>query len=419
MKNKILENTDDPGYLEALYRADKKGFEKAFNEIYPEIADRNGIDFWKTRLEFDKANGISVRIKKTDVLVLIIVCAITGFLIKLPQLFGNLISDSFFYEKNAGLIVFAGLSLYAFLTKDSIKTKQILISLSVFIISAVYINFLPSDEHSNSVILACIHLPLMTWCLYGLIFIDFDISDKPRRIDYIKYNGDLAVLGALILIAGGILTGLTLGLFSAIDLTIERFYFNYIVVWGLVSVPVVATYIIRKYPFITKQVAPVIANLFSPLVLITLIVYLIVILVFGKDPYNDRDFLIVFNLMLIGVMAIIIFSISETSANRRYRFSEITLFALSIIAVLIDLVALSAILYRLGEYGFTPNRTAVLGSNLLILGNLILIMIDLYRVNFSGREIKQVELTIAGYLPVYALWTVFVVFGLPWIFGLK
>jgi len=44
----------------------------------------------------------------------------------------------------------------------------------------------------------------------------------------------------------------------------------------------------------------------------------------------------------------------------------------------IDLVALSAILYGVGEYGFTPNRTAVLGSNLLIFFNLILIMRDLY-----------------------------------------
>jgi len=77
MKNKILENIDDPGYLEALYRADKKGFEKAFNEIYPEIAGRSGTDFWKIRLEFDKTSGISARIKKTDVLILIIVCAIT------------------------------------------------------------------------------------------------------------------------------------------------------------------------------------------------------------------------------------------------------------------------------------------------------------------------------------------------------
>jgi hypothetical protein len=146
---------------------------------------------------------------------------------------------------------------------------------------------------------------------------------------------------------------------------------------------------------------------------------LISILAAGKDPYNDRDFLIVFNLMLLGVMGIVVFSISETSINSKQRFNELTLFALSIVTLIIDLVAISAILYRLGEYGFTPNRTAVLGSNLLIFGNLVLIMLDLYRVNFKNREIKQVELTIAKYLPIYILWTIFVVFGLPVIFGLK
>lgn len=419
MKNRIKENIDNFEQLEMLYRADKKGFEKAFFEIYPEISDNKISDFWKTRLECDNTKEISVKIRKTDILFLIVACTITGFLIKIPQLFDIHLNDYFFNEKNAGLIVLFGLSLYAFLTKDLIKTKQILITFSIFIISATYINLLPSNRDSHSINLAYIHLPLMIWCLYGLIFIDFDTTDKTKRIDYIKYNGDLAILGAIILIAGGILTGVTLRLFSAIDLKIEQFYFDYIVLWGLVSAPIVATYIIRKYPFVTNKIAPIIANIFSPLVLITLIVYLISILITGKDPYNDRDFLIVFNLMLLGVMGIVVFSISETSVNRKQRFNELTLFALSIITLIIDLVALSAILYRLGEYGFTPNRTAVLGSNLLIFGNLLLIMIDLYKINFKNKEIKQVEFTIAKYLPIYTLWTIFVVFGLPWIFGLK
>jgi len=419
MKNKIKDNIDNSEQLEKIYRADKKGFEKAFFEIYPKISEYKISDFWKTRLEFENIKENTVKIKKTDILFLIIACAITGFLIKIPQLFDISLIDYFFYEKNTGLIVLFGLSSYTFLTRDLIKTKQLIISLSVFAISALYINFLPSDRGSDSINLAYIHLPLMIWCLYGLIFIDFDTKEKTKRIDYIKFNGDLAILGAIILIAGGILTGVTLGLFSAIDLTIEQFYFDYIVVWGLVSAPIVAVYIIRNYPSVTNKIAPIIANIFSPLVLITLIIYLISILLTGKDPYNDRDFLIVFNLMFLGVMGIVVFSISETSSNKKQRFNEMTLFALSIITLIIDLVALSAILYRLGEYGFTPNRIAVLGSNLLIFGNLVLIMLDLYRVNFKNKEIKQVEMTIANYLPIYTIWTIFVVFGLPLIFGLK
>ena len=419
MESKIKANIDNPEQLEKLYQADKKDFEKAFFAIYPDIADFKLSEFWKKRLEFDSSKETKVIIRKTDILFLILTCVVTGFLIKIPQLFDVSLKNYFYYEKNAGLIVLLGLSAYSLLTKDFIKTKHLIISLCVFAISAIYINLLPSNRDSHSINLAYIHLPLLIWCLYGLIFIDFDTKNKSKRIEYIKYNGDLAILGAIILIAGGILTGVTVGLFSAIDLMIEKFYMDYIVLWGLVSAPIVATYIIRNYPFVTNKIAPIIANIFSPLVLITLIIYLISIILTGKDPYTDRDFLIVFNLMLLGVMGIIVFSVSETSINKKQHFNEMTLFALSIITLIIDLVALSAILYRLGEYGFTPNRVAVLGSNLLIFGNLVLIMLDLYRVNFKNKEIKQVELTIARYLPIYMVWTIFVVFGLPFIFGLK
>lgn len=419
MKNKIKDNIDNPQQLEILFNADKKEFKRSFLEIYPEIFENKISGFWKTRLEFESLNEDSVKIKKTDILFLIITCVIAGLLIKIPQIFDISLTDFLFYEKNAGLIVLFGLSLYAFLTKDLIKAKHLVFALAIFVISAVYINLLPSNSNSHSIILAYLHLPLMLWCLYGLIFINFNTKDKIKRIDYIKYNGDLAILMALISIAGGILTGVTIGLFEAIDLHVDQFYFNYVVITGLVSLPVVATFIIRNYPFIANKIAPVIANIFSPIVLVTLIVYMASIIVAGKDPYNDRDFLIVFNLMLLGVMAIVVFSISGTSIKKRQRFNEMTLFALTIVTLIIDLVALSAILYRLGEFGFTPNRTAVLGSNLLIFGNLVMIMIDLYRVNFRNKQINKVELTIANYLPVYTLWTVFVVFGMPFIFGLK
>lgn len=419
MKNNIKDNINNSKQLEKLYRADKKGFEKAFFEIYPEIEEHKISEFWKTRLEFDKIKEDSVKTRKADLLFLIISCAIAGFLIEIPELFDTSLKESFFYEKNAGLIVFFGLSLFVFLSKDIIKTKQVLVTFFIFIVSAVYINLLPSNKDSDSVNLAMMHLPLMIWCLYGLVFIDFDLREMTKRIDYIKYNGDLAILLAIISIAGGILTGVTIGLFYAIELQIEQFYFDYIVICGMVSAPIVATYIIRTYPYIVNKIAPIIANIFSPIVLITLVVYLISILVTGKDPYNDRNFLIVFNIMLLGVMGIIMFSISEVITNRKQHFIEITLLALSIVTLLIDLVALSAIIYRLGEYGFTPNRTAVLGSNLLIFGNLLLIMIDLYKVNFKNKGIKQVEVTLSKYLPIYLLWTIFVVFGLPIIFELK
>lgn len=127
----------------------------------------------------------------------------------------------------------------------------------------------------------------------------------------------------------------------------------------------------------------------------------------------------IFNIMLLGVMAIIVFSVSEASGSIKRKFSELVLFILSLVTLIINLIALSAIFYRLGEFGLTPNRLAVLGSNIMIFVNLILITIDLFKINFKKAEPEKVELTISKYLPVYVIWVLIVVFGFPLFFGMK
>ena len=419
METAIRENLDQPGQLEQLYRTDRKSFEKAFFAIYPTIEGHHMADFWRARLEYDHQGEPKRQFMKSDLFFLIIACLVSGILIKIPQLIGFDPDQYEYYMKNGGIILFLGLSAYAFLNSGKVRPKQLLVSLLLFALSALYINLLPAGEESDSVVLAYIHLPLLMWCLYGLVYLEFDNGKLMKRIDYIRYNGDLAILTAIILIAGGMLTAITIGLFSAIELNIEQFYMENIAIVGLVSAPIVATFIIRTFPAVTNKIAPIIAGIFSPLVLITLVVYLVSIIVTGKDPYGDREFLIVFNLMLLGVMAIIVFSVTGTSLNKRERFNEWILFILSAVTLLVNLIALSAIIYRLGEFGFSPNRVAVLGSNLLIFVHLLLIMIDLFKVIWRGKEIKTVERTIAKYLPIYAAWTIFVVFILPFLFRMR
>jgi hypothetical protein len=418
MKEKIREHINDPEKLEQMYHNDKNAFESGFEEVYQEIEKSELLKFWKIRLDYKK---LPERIKKTnlqDIFILIGTCFIAGFLIKIPFIF-NVPVPEVFYAKNAGIIVFSGLTLYITLINKVFDIKRLIFIAAVFLILTLYVNILPSVTDSDSINLVYIHLPLLMWSIFGLVTIDFDLKDKMRRIEYIRYNGDLAILMAIMVISGGILTGITIGLFEAIGINIENFYMENVVIVGAVSVPIVATFIIKNYTVLTNKIAPVIANIFSPLVLVTAIVFLVALALSNKDLYGDRDFLLIFNIMLLGVMAVVVFSISETSSVRKYRFNEMILFFLTIITVIIDLIALSAIFYRLGTFGITPNRLAVLGSNILILGNLSLLIIDLYKVNFKKSMIREVENTIAGYLPVYLIWTIFVVFGFPLIFGMK
>jgi hypothetical protein len=418
-KINFSEEITNPEALEKYYRENKKAFTKEFYQAYPELEDHTLARYWKTRLDFDNQKEKSADIRLYDIAALIITCVVVGFLIKIPAIFNLDPQTIFFYERNAGLVFFFGLSLYAVLMNNPLSRKHYALVLIAFLIPAIYINLLPSDPESHSVTLAHIHLPLLMWCIYGLVYIGFDLKTRSKRIDFIKHNGDLAIIGAIIMIAGGFLTGITIQLFSAIDMQIENFYMEYVVIWGLVSAPVVASFIIRNFPLLTRKIAPIIAGIFSPLVLITLLVYLVTIAIVGKNPYSDRDFLLVFNLMLMGVLGVIVFSVTEASLHNRQKFHHLVLFLLVAVAIIINTIALSAIVYRLSEFGFTPNKTAVLAFNLLVFINLLLIMADLYKINFGKSDAGRIERTIAGYLPVYLFYTLMVVFAFPVLFGMK
>jgi len=419
MKERIKENISNPEKLEQLYNDDRNAFESGFAEACAEVEESELTRYWKIRLDYKKAPDKMLKTNLFDIVILITSCLIAAILIRIPDIFSLGIEAEIFYAKNAALIVFLGLTVYVTWAAKVINVKRLLLIFTSFMVLAVYVNLLPSVTDSDSVNLVFLHIPLLLWSFYGLIFIDFNIKDYMKRIEYIRYNGDLAILMAIIVISGGILTGITIGLFDAIGLNIENFYMQNIAIAGAVSVPIVATYIIKNYKSLTNKIAPVIANIFSPLVLLTAVVFLVALAVSDKDLNSDRDFLLIFNVMLIGVMAVIVFSVSETSTSRKQKFSEMILLILSVVTVVIDLIALSAIFYRLGTFGITPNRLAILGSNILILGNLVLLIIDLYKVNFKNVRIREVEVTIAKYLPVYLIWILFVVFTFPLIFGMK
>jgi hypothetical protein len=138
-----------------------------------------------------------------------------------------------------------------------------------------------------------------------------------------------------------------------------------------------------------------------------------------KSIYHDRDFLMIFNALLIVVMAIILFSITEATKKENNSISLLFLFALSILTIITNGIALSAIGFRIFEYGITPNRLAVLGSNLLIFINLIWITHQLLQNIKKKKDAENIEQAIAFFLPIYGLWTAIVVFIIPLLFGFK
>ncbi|MEA3496514.1 MAG: DUF4153 domain-containing protein, partial [Bacteroidota bacterium] len=172
----IKTHIEEPEKLERLYQDDKKLFKSNFLELYSEIENFPQAKFWKARLEYKKTVSKTFNIQKNDIIVLIATCFLTGLLIKLPAIFDFSIKDYSYYEKNSALIVFFGLSLYAVWKNQIFDSKKQFIIFLAFLFPAIYINYLPSDTDSHSINLAYIHLPLLMWCVYGLLYIDFDFK---------------------------------------------------------------------------------------------------------------------------------------------------------------------------------------------------------------------------------------------------
>lgn len=414
MTEEIKSNLDNPQKLEWLYRNNKNGFKKAFEIIYPENQDKTIARCWYERLTFEQ-KGISWG-AKNELILTIVLSFLAGLVAKIPAFTG--LDEESFYPRNIAFIVLPFLVIY-FAWKESLSLKSIITVASLMIVSAFYINILPVNTKSDTLILACIHLPIFIWGILGFTYAGGTTKNYPGSIDFLRFNGDLIVLSTVLMIAGGLLSAATIGLFQLIQLNIEEFYFSHIAIWGAAAAPVVGTYLVKSNPQLVKNVSPVIAKVFTPLVLIMLLIYLMAIIYTGKDPYNDREFLLIFNLLLIGVMAIILFSLSETARESTGALSIWLLFILSLVTIVLNGIALSAILFRISEWGITPNRLAVLGSNVLIILNLIMVAHGLFKSLKHPDQLETIENVIARFLPVYWVWTLLMVFVFPVLFGFK
>ena len=411
MENEIKININNPKQLEKLYRDHKTAFTIAFNNIYQEIINEPAAQAWNERLNY-KDEQITWG-SKNEIIFIVVAAFVGGLIAKMPSFFS--LEYDVYMSKNIGFVVFPILTAY-FIWKQQLPMTKLVLPLILFIGSAIFINSLPYNEKSATFILTTIHLPIFLWSILGYAFIGGDLNNNHKKIAFLKFNGNFIVMTGLIFISGMFFTGITLALFELLKMDIQTFYFEQIAVWALAAMPMLSTFLIQNNPELVNKISPTIAKIFTPIVFITLLVFLIALFYNGKNIYNDRNFLLVFNAVLIGVMAIILFSLTEATNNISSKFNLIILLGLGLLTIIANAIALSAILFRLSEFGLSPNRIAVLGANLLIFIHLLIVSYGLFK-NLKGKaSIQDVEGDIALFIPVYAVWAAFVTFVIPFIF---
>lgn len=416
----ILNAADSPRELEALYRLNPREFTRDFAKAFSERPDSMALRVWNERLFFAQAGDSSVPasgLRAVDIRLTIALALIAGTLAKIPLLVPEIDPGRFLARNLAGVLV--GTLIAYFCVQRHCRLKMAIPIFGLLAGAVLYLNLLPGPDTSQTSVLACLHAPFFFWSLLGVAFVGGAWRNLPGRMDYLRYNGELLVFTTVVLIGGMVLTGLTFALFGLIDVDIRKFYMENVVIYGAVGAPIVATLLVEKVVGNRFKITPLLAKVFTPLFLATTVAYLIAMIVKHKSPFTDRDFLIAFNGLLLVVLGLCIFSISERRPEAPPGLGDLMSTALVWVTLVIDVIALAAILFRLTSYGFSPNRLAVLGANLLAFCHLAGIFYHYIRFLRKNARFSPLENWIVGYLPAYAVWSLAVVIGFPLVFWFR
>ncbi len=430
MKEEIISNIATPLRLEELYRANPSEFAAGFDEAYEHIKEQPIAEFWRARLKFgsiseEKEEEPDVSVvpagqaeKKFNLTFTVIAALLAGTVIKIPNMLG--IHFENYIPYNIAFFVLPLLCIY-YLIKNKVQVKNIAIFSVVAACSVLFMNLIPWDLKSDTRMLSSLHFAFIMWAFLGLAFISFDMKALVKKMHFLQRNGDVLMLTGIILICGMFLTGLTQGLFQAIGLKLPESAFENIAIYGISASPIVANYMIESSPRIINKVTPFISKIFTPLILILMTVFIIALTFFAKDPFTSRQELIVFNVLLAVNLAVIVFSFSNDPADRSRKssFQNKVLIILSGEALLINLIALCAIVYRLFAFGISPNRVAVAGVNVLMFINLIFIAAKLLGYVREKQDTEAVHKSMVMMLPWYSVWAVITAFIFPFIFRFK
>jgi hypothetical protein len=240
-----------------------------------------------------------------------------------------------------------------------------------------------------------------------------------RRMDFVRFSGELAIYYALIGLGGIVLIGFTAMMFKAIGMNPERLIGGWLVPCGMVGAVIIGSWLVEAKQSVIENMAPVLTRLFTPLFTVLLLVFLGTMAWTGNPIDVKREVLIGFDLLLVLVVGLVLYAASARDPQAEPDLFDGLQLLLVASALVVDGVALAAIGARISEFGFTANRVAALGENLILFVNLawtawLYARFVRRRSSFATLERWQI-----GYLPVYALWAALVVVVFPPVFGYR
>lgn len=419
LRNRITELTQaglqsDEAFLIAVKRMG------SLDELSREFAREHSERLWKQLVLPGEPDASTTARSRRELPIMMLCATIAALAIKVPSLFGLDISadDSGFYSRNLSLFTLPALAAY-FAWQRRVSSRTIGVLALLFILGAVAANAYPLADDSQTIVLTAIHLPLALWLVVGVAYLGGDWRSDRRRMDFIRFTGEWLIYFCLVALGGGVLMAFTVGTFHAIGLDAEGFVQSWLLPCGAMAAVVVSAWLVEAKQSVIENMAPVLTRVFTPLFTATLSAFLVAIIWTNNGIDVERDALILFDLLLVVVLGLLLYAISARDLAARPGLFDRLQLALVVSALIIDAMVLMAITGRITEWGFSPNKTAALGENVILLTNLawsawLFLGFVRGRMPFAGLEHWQTR-----YLIVYAgwAWTVVLVFPLAFSFA--
>jgi hypothetical protein len=317
--------------------------------------------------------------------------------------------------RNATLFVLPFLAAY-FARQRQLAPPHWVLTAAPFVIGALVVNLYPWEADSDTEAIVTLGLPVALWFVVAYPYMGGTVSLHERRMDFVRFTGEWFIYYVLIALGGGVLMALTAGILEPTGVDVDE-----VAAWvlpsGAAGAVIVAAWLVESKQRVIENMAPVLTMLFTPLFAVMLACAAVVYAVTGLGDAFDRELLSVFDALLVVVLGLVLYGMSARDPSTTPGWVDGIQLVAVVSALLLDLMVLGTMIARIGDLGFTPNRTAALGLNLVLLVNLAGAAWLSARFLRRRSTLHRLERWQTSYLPVFALWAATVVVVLPPLFG--
>jgi hypothetical protein len=317
--------------------------------------------------------------------------------------------------RNSSLFVLPFVAGY-FARRRELDTRRSVLTAVPFVLAALVVNLYPYRADSATEVLVALHLPVVLWFAVAYPYMGGTVRSHERRMDFVRFTGEWFIYYVLIALGGAVLMALT-----ALILEPTGVDFEWLPEWvlpsGAAGAVIVAAWLVEWKQRVVENMAPVLTMLFTPLFAVMLAGAAVVYAVTRLGGAFDRELLSVFDVLLLVVLALVLYGMSARDPSTSPEWMDRIQLVAVAGALVLDGMVLGAMIARIGDVGFTPNRTAALGLNLVLLVNLAGAALLSARFLTRRSTLHRLERWQTTYLPVFALWAATVVIILPPLFA--